>query len=66
MNTILKFDFTVNKDNNTVSITREFDAELDLVWEAWTNPEMLDQWWAPKPYETKTKNMDFRVGGSWL
>lgn len=66
MNPILKFDFTVNKENNTINIVREFNADLNLVWEAWTNPEILDQWWAPKPYQTRTKSMDFRDGGMWL
>lgn len=66
MNNNLKFDFIVNKENNTVNVVREFAANLELVWEAWTNPEILDQWWAPKPYRTETKSMDFREGGMWL
>ncbi|MDP4286201.1 MAG: SRPBCC domain-containing protein [Bacteroidota bacterium] len=66
MNSNLKFDFTVNKENNTVNVKREFAGDLELVWEAWTNPEILDQWWAPKPYRTETKSMDFREGGMWL
>ena len=66
MNSNLLFDFAVNKENNTVNVKREFAADLALVWEAWTNPEMLDQWWAPKPYKAKTKSMDFREGGIWL
>lgn len=66
MKSNLKFDFTVNKENNTVNVKREFAANLELVWEAWTNPEILDQWWAPKPYRTVTKSMDFREGGMWL
>lgn len=66
MNSLLQFDFIVNKETNTVNVTREFAANLDLVWEAWTNPEILDQWWAPKPYRNKTKSMDFREGGMWL
>lgn len=66
MNSNLNFDFTVNKENNSIRIKREFNANLELVWEAWTNPEILDQWWAPKPYLTKTKSMDFRENGSWL
>jgi uncharacterized protein YndB with AHSA1/START domain len=60
---ILLFDFTVDKATKTVSITREFDAELSLVWDAFTKKEILDQWWAPKPYASKTKVMDFKVGG---
>ena len=59
----LQFDFTVDKSTNSVSITREFDAELPLVWDAFTEPEILDQWWAPKPLISKTKHMDFKVGG---
>ena len=66
MKSNLKFDFTVNKENNTVNVSREFAANLELVWEAWTTPEILDQWWAPKPYRTETKSMDFREGGMWL
>ncbi len=66
MNSNLKFDFVVNKAKNTVNVTREFNADLELVWEAWTNPEILDQWWAPKPYKNKTKSMDFRENGMWL
>lgn len=66
MNSNLTFDFIINKENNTVEVKREFAAKLDLVWEAWTNPEILDQWWAPKPYKTVTKSMDFREGGTWL
>ena len=59
----LLFDFTVDKSTKTVSVTREFDADLSLVWDAYTKPEILDQWWAPKPWASKTKVMDFEVGG---
>ena|SRR5690554_2828323 len=62
----LLFDFRVNKENNTIHVNREFDANLDLVWEAWTTSEILDQWWAPKPWKAETKTMDFREGGFWL
>lgn len=59
----LLFDFTVDKTKKTVDITREFDAELPLVWDAFTKPELLDQWVAPAPYKAKTKYMNFEVGG---
>ena len=59
----LLFDFTVDKAAKTVFITREFDAELSLVWDAFTKQEILDQWWAPKPFISRTKYMDFKVGG---
>jgi uncharacterized protein YndB with AHSA1/START domain len=57
------FDFTLDKTTKMVSITMEFDADLALVWDAFTIPEILDQWYAPKPYTSKTKSMDFKVGG---
>ncbi len=63
MKTNLLFGFTVDKATKTVLITREFDAPLSLVWDAFTKAEMLDQWVAPKPFSAKTKFMDFRVGG---
>lgn len=59
----LLFDFTVDKTTKTVYITREFDADLSLVWDAFTKAEILDQWVAPKPWTSKTKYMDFKVGG---
>jgi uncharacterized protein YndB with AHSA1/START domain len=62
----LLFDFVVDKENKRILVKREFSAEKNLVWEAWTNPIILDLWWAPKPYQTKTKSMDFRIGGTWL
>ncbi|MGC4058619.1 MAG: SRPBCC domain-containing protein [Chitinophagaceae bacterium] len=66
MNPNLYFDFSVDKQNNTIHVKRQFAAQLPLVWDAWTRPELLDQWWAPKPYRTETKSMDFREGGTWL
>ena len=56
-------DFNVNKETKTVTITETFDADRDLVWDAYTKPDLLDQWWAPKPYSSRTKVMDFREGG---
>lgn len=57
------FDFIVDKPTKTVTVNAEFDAELSLVWDAYTKQEILDQWWAPKPWKSRTKFMDFRVGG---
>ena len=59
----LLFDFTVDKAAKTVYVTREFAAPLLLVWDAFTKLEILDQWWAPKPWMSRTKIMDFKVGG---
>lgn len=65
MNSNLLFDFSVNKENNTIHVTRDFAANRSLVWDAWTKPELLDLWWAPKPFRTQTKSMDFREDGMW-
>ena len=62
----LLFDFTVDKATATIYVTREFAADLDLVWDAWTKAEILDQWMGPKPWRVQTKEMDFREGGRWL
>lgn len=62
----LTTDFSVNKENNTITVKREFAAELTLVWDAFTKSEILDQWWAPKPWKSRTKSMDFKVGGRRL
>lgn len=59
----LLFDFTVDKEKKTVVVNREFAAELSLVWDAFTKKDLLDQWWAPKPFISRTKIMDFEVGG---
>lgn len=63
MKSNLLFDFTVDKATKTVVITREFDAGLSLVWDAFTKAEYLDQWVAPKPFTARTEFMDFKVGG---
>lgn len=58
--------FTVDKENKKIRVERPFAAPLDKVWAAWTQSELLDLWWAPKPWKTQTKSMDFRPGGRWL
>ncbi len=62
----LLFDFKVDKDKATIYITREFAADPDIVWDAFTKAEILDRWMGPKPWRVQTKEMDFREGGRWL
>ena len=59
----MDMEFIVDKEAKTVTITKEFAFERSLVWDAYTKPELLDQWWAPKPFTSRTKAMDFEVGG---
>ena len=63
MSNSLLFNFNVDKNKKTVFVDREFDAEVSLVWDAFTVAKILDQWWAPKPFSSKTISMDFKVGG---
>ena len=58
----------VSKDlaNKKLVVVREFDAPLEQVWKAWTESDLLDKWWAPKPWKAESKTMDFSEGGSWL
>ena len=66
MDNNLTMDFSINKEDHTITVEREFAAALPLVWKAFTTSEILDQWWAPKPWKAKTKSMDFKEGGQWL
>jgi uncharacterized protein YndB with AHSA1/START domain len=66
MKSNLLMNFTVDKENNTVHVKREFNASLSNVWSAWTEPEILDQWWAPAPFKSETKSMEFKEGGRRL
>lgn len=64
MNNLI-FSFIPNRENNTLTIRREFAAPRQLVWDCYTNSELLNQWFAPFPFTTKTKSMDFSEGGHW-
>ncbi|MEY3398803.1 MAG: hypothetical protein RL220_1397 [Bacteroidota bacterium] len=59
------FNFIVGDDRKSIRVERSFNAPKDLVWEAWTDADILDQWWAPKPYRCETKSMNFVVNGQW-
>ncbi len=58
----------ITKDFNAKSIlvAREFDAPIALVWRAYTEPNLLDQWWGPAPWRAETKMLNFTPGGYWL
>jgi uncharacterized protein YndB with AHSA1/START domain len=58
----------VDKDlaNKKITVTKSFNAPPQTVWEAWTTKEVLDQWWAPKPWRAETKSLEFKEGGFWV
>jgi len=58
--------YTKDLDNKKINVVREFDAPVEKVWRAWTERELLDQWWAPRPWKAVTQSMNFRDGGTWL
>ena len=66
METKNKTLFTKDLENKKIVVEREFSAPVESVWKAWTESNLLDQWWAPKPWRAVTKTMDFRPGGFWL
>jgi uncharacterized protein YndB with AHSA1/START domain len=47
-------------------IERVFDAPRELVWKAWTDPELAMRWWGPKGFTAPAAEIDFRVGGRML
>ncbi|MBI1307357.1 MAG: SRPBCC domain-containing protein [Bacteroidetes bacterium] len=66
MTTSMMTDFTIDRENSSVKVVRSFAASQDDVWAAWTEQELLDQWWAPRPFKSVTKKMEFREGGRRL
>ena len=48
-----------------IVISRVFDAPLELVWDAWTDPKQVVQWWGPRGFTTTIHEMDVRPGGAW-
>ncbi|MHA6697217.1 SRPBCC family protein [Chryseobacterium sp. A321] len=58
--------FTLDKEFKSVVIKRVFNASLESLWNAFTEPEQLNKWWAPLPYQVDTKSSDLSVGGRWI
>lgn len=59
-------NLSVDKENKKIHVKREFAAPVAKVWPAWTESKMLDKWWAPRPWKTETKTMEFKAGGKWI
>lgn len=53
-------------DANEIAITRFYDAPVQLVWDAWTDPKQVAQWWGPRGFTLTTHSKDLRPGGSWV
>ena len=49
-----------------LSITKILRAPIDIVWDAWTNPEQITNWWGPNGFTNTIHKMDVMAGGEWL
>jgi uncharacterized protein YndB with AHSA1/START domain len=49
----------------TLTLERTFNAPIQLVWDAWTQPDHIANWWGPEGMDTTVKTHDFRIGGRW-
>lgn len=61
-----KTNIEKNLIEKAILVSREFDAPLSNVWRAYTESELLEQWWGPSPWRAETKSFEFRVDGAWL
>ena len=52
--------------NKNIVISRVFDAPREMVWKAWTTPELVKKWWGPKDFTAPSITVDFRVGGKYV
>jgi uncharacterized protein YndB with AHSA1/START domain len=50
---------------NEIRLTRVYDAPVKMVWEAWTDPKQVAQWWGPRGFTITTHSKDLRTGGHW-
>ncbi|HVW98008.1 MAG TPA: SRPBCC domain-containing protein [Mucilaginibacter sp.] len=63
---INNFVFDADVAAKKIYISREFNAPVEAVWRAWTEPDLIKRWIAPKPWKAETRTWDFTVGGTWL
>ena len=60
-------EIVFNKDSETgVYVMKVYKADVSTLWNYFTKPELIDQWWAPEPWKCETEKMDFRENGNWL
>ena len=59
------FVFVADKAAKKITMSREFDAPVEKVWRAWTEPALAEKWNGPQGWKVETKEADVRVGGVW-
>jgi len=59
----------MEKENSTkdreLKISRLLDAPIELVWEVWTKPDHIKNWWGPNGFTNTISKMDMKPGGKW-
>ncbi|WP_375000360.1 SRPBCC domain-containing protein [Aeromicrobium sp. CTD01-1L150] len=55
----------VDDETNTLHVTRTYDAGIERVWRAWTEPAALERWWGPEGWTTTVHELEARPGGRW-
>jgi len=53
-------------ESNELKISRLYDAPVQAVWDAWTDPEQVARWWGPRGFTLTTHSKDLRPGGTWI
>jgi len=60
-----KKESNASVSERSIHISRSFEAPIELVWEAWTNPDHIKNWWGPEGFTNTIEAMDVRPGGAW-
>src|SRR5690606_36868179 len=58
-------EMTTTNKSNGIHITRVYDAPVEVVWDAWMDPEQVAKWWGPRGFTITTHGKDLRPGGYW-
>lgn len=61
-----KTKVSVNPEKREIVAERTFQAPRELVWKAWTDPELLARWWGPRDWTTSIKEFELQPGGSFF
>ena len=59
-------DTSIKDKKHDLVVSRVFEAPIELVWKAWTDPKYVMQWWGPKGFTSPLAKIDFREGGTSL
>jgi|GEM_PF-3551913 len=61
-----KNDGALFSSTNTVEVRHKFDASADLLFEAWTTPGKIEEWWGPEGYTVRVASLELRIGSGFV